>query len=275
MNNLIRSLDSFNRPWSISKAGLKSVQDAFKTAAEKLGVTKSGFMEELSSMCEPPEMEITGDGVAIIEVNGPLCNNPGILEMLCGMYSYEWLEDQLEEAMEANVRGIWLELDSPGGVCEGMIECGDQIAAIARDIPVVCYSDAMACSAAYSLAANCTKIYGSVGSTWGSVGTIVNFYDESAMYAAQGIKWDPIVNAEGVAKGALMGPNLTAAQRKSIQQLVQDTFNQFRDTILRSRNVPDMAMDGSAFLAPRALGYNLIDGILTEEDAMAKLVSLL
>ena len=130
--NLIRSLDLFNRPWSISRAGLKSVQDAFTTATEKLGLTQSGFMDELTEMCEAPELEITGDGIAMIEVNGQLCNRPGLLEMLCGMYPYEWLEDLLEDAMEANVRGIMLELDSPGGVCEGMIECGDLIAEIAR-----------------------------------------------------------------------------------------------------------------------------------------------
>jgi hypothetical protein len=38
--------------------------------------------------------------------------------------------------------------------------------------------------------------------------------------------------------------------------------------------VPDEAMRGQAFMAPRALAMNLIDGLLTEESAYNKLVAL-
>jgi hypothetical protein len=92
---------------------------------------------------------------------------------------------------------------------------------------------------------------------------------------AEGMKWDPVTNAEGILKGAGMGPSLTPAQRASLQQLVQDSFELFKTTVTRNRAVPDEAMTGAAYVAPRAIGYKLIDKIATEKIAYDKLVSML
>jgi ClpP class serine protease len=88
------------------------------------------------------------------------------------------------------------------------------------------------------------------------------------------MSWEPITNTEGVLKGAGMGPSLTAAQRASLQEYVQDAFDQFKGNVLRNRNVAPEAMRGQAFFAPRALANNIIDGIMTERAAYEKLLAM-
>jgi ClpP class serine protease len=85
----------------------------------------------------------------------------------------------------------------------------------------------------------------------------------------QGIDWQPITNAEGDLKAAMHGPSLTPEQRASLEQYVQDAFDQFRGNVLRRRLVSADAMRGQAFFAPRALQNNLIDRICSEDEAMA------
>ncbi len=67
----------------------------------------------------------------------------------------------------------------------------------------------------------------------------------------------------------------TPDQRASLEQYVQDAFEQFRGNVLRRRLVSADAMRGQAFLAPRALANNLIDKIALEDEAMAFLESQL
>lgn len=260
----------YAKPWNITPGGYNAVKRLVENR-----IAGNGMEEMMEMTSGREEMEIDGQGIAHIEVCGTLVRYATPLEACCGAYSYEWLEEDLENAIEANVRGIWIEFDSPGGSCEGNAECADVIQEIARKIPVLAFSDGQCCSAAYNLASSCNKIVGSVGSIWGSIGTIIPWVDESAMWTADGLKWDPVTNAEGILKGAGMGPSLTAAQRASLQQLVQDSFELFKSNVTRNRRVPDEAMTGAAYVAPRALGYNLIDKIATEDIAYSMLQGML
>jgi ClpP class serine protease len=71
-----------------------------------------------------------------------------------------------------------------------------------------------------------------------------------------------------------MGPSLTPAQRASLQQLVDDSFDQFKSNVLRNRRVADEYMTGAAYLAPRAKAGNLIDGIGAKDVAYAELLRM-
>jgi ClpP class serine protease len=268
-----RILESvYSKPWNITPGGYNAVKRLVEAR-----VFANGDMPDVAGMMQSGrcEMEIDGQGIAHIDVTGTLVRHASPLEACCGAYSYEWLEEDIENALEAGVRGVWIEFDSPGGACEGNSECADVIQELAKQVPVVAYSDSQCCSAAYNLASSCSRIYGSVGSIWGSISTIIPWVDESAMWTAEGMKWDPITNTEGVLKGAGMGPSLTAAQRASLQQLVQDSFELFRANVTRNRMVPDEAMTGAAYVAPRAIGYKLIDKILTESLAYEELLAMI
>jgi len=260
----------YHRPWLITPGGYASIRKIVEARIAR------AEMPDLSALggCEREEMEIDPNGIAHIHIEGTMARGISQLEAICGGYDYEWLEDDLQEASRANVKGIWLDIDTPGGAVEGCAECSDLIQDLAKRIPIVAYSDGTCASAGYNLAVSCTKLFGSQSSTWGSIGTIIPWCDQSAMWADEGMSWEPITNAEGDLKGAGMGPSLTAAQRASLQEYVQDAFDQFRGNVLRNRKVSPEAMRGQAFFAPRALANNIIDGILLEQAAYDKLLAM-
>jgi protease-4 len=257
----------FFRPWLITPGGYQAVRKLVE--ARLLRANGEEYEGLMTSKREP--MGIDGQGVAHICIEGTLAKGVSPLEACCGAWDYEWVAEDLEAAVEANVRGVFLEINSPGGACTGCPEVCDLIQAL--PVPIVAYSDDTCASAAYNIAVSCDKIFGSSGSTWGSIGTIIPWVDQSAAYAEEGLAWDPITS--GPLKGAGMGPSLTPAQRASLQQLVDDTFAQFRGNVLRNRRVAEELMQGAAYLAPRALAGNLIDGIGTETLAYEALLRML
>lgn len=230
---------------------------------------------DMSALVNPrEEMEVTADGIAIINVTGTLGKGISPIEKSCGSTDYEDICDEIEDAVEMGVKGIMFEISSPGGTVVGNHEVAEMIQSL--QIPTLAYSEDMACSAAYNIAASCGTIVGAPSSTWGSVGCIIPWEDESVMWEIEGKRFDPITNAEGDLKSAMHGPSLTPAQRTSLEQYVQDAFEMFRGNVLRNRAVPEDAMRGQSFFAPRALQNNLIDAILlTEEEAYQMLLGKL
>lgn len=258
----------FYRPWLITPGGYAAVRKLVEGRILRANGEGYEMLDGMTSKRE--EMEIDGQGIAHICIEGTLAKGISPIEACCGAHDYEWITEDLEDAIEANVRGILLEINSPGGNCTGCSEVVDIIQSL--KVPIVAFSDDTACSAAYNIAVSCDKVYGSIGSTWGSIGTIIPWLDQSAAYAEQGFSWEPITS--GPLKGAGMGPSLTPAQRASLQQMVDDSFDQFKSNVLRNRLVSDEYMTGAAYLAPRARLGNLIDGIGTEDLAYQVLLGM-
>jgi signal peptide peptidase SppA len=269
---LARVLAKINlRPWAIEAAGQAAVAQLIQS---KLTRADSDEMPDLSMFANVrPQMEINGDGVACISIEGVMSKGISKLEAICGGYDLDWLEEDLEAAEEAGVKGIWIDIDTPGGSCEGLAECADMISALSRKMPVCAYTSGTIASAGYFLASSCSKIYASQSSMVGSIGVIIGWIDSSAQWASQGMSWEPIVS--GSLKGAGMGPSLSDAQRASLQRLVDDSYSMFKGNVLKHRKVSDEAMQGELYLAARALQYNLIDAVLTEDDAYDRFFTLL
>jgi len=261
----------YHQPWFITAGGFDAVHRLVQARLTRMDDDEMPDMSMYANQREP--MEIDPNGIAHIEICGTLAKGISPIEKCCGATDYEDIEDELEAAMAANVRGIWLEIDSPGGACTGNSEIADQLQLISRKIPTLAFTDGMACSAAYNIAASCREIWASPSATVGSIGAIIPWVDNGAMWAEEGMMWAPITNSEGDLKGAMMGPSLTAAQNASLAEYVQDSFNLFRDNVLRNRNVPASAMRGQCFLAGRALQNKLIDKIGAEQLAYDRLVS--
>lgn len=257
------------RPWFITAEGHAAVRRVVEAA-----MVRANGEPDLSALMNPrEEMEILPNGVAKIHVCGVLGKGLSPIEKSCGNTDYEQITDELEQAVEEGARGIFLEISSPGGTVAGNAEIAEAVAAL--EIPCLAYSEDLACSAAYNIAVSADWAFGSPSSTWGSIGTIIPWVDQSAMWSMQGLSWEPITNAEGDLKAAMHGPSLTPDQRASLEQYVQDAFEQFRANVLSRRLITADAMRGQAFFAPRALANNLIDGILSEDAAMDYLVSRL
>lgn len=212
-------------------------------------------------------------GIARISVQGIIGKGLSKMEKSCGMTSTEDIHAELDQAQADGARGIFLQINSPGGTVTGLPELASRIRSL--DVPTRAYTDDMAASAAYWLAAAAGDIVASPSAEVGSVGVYIPWIDQSAAWDAQGLRAAPIVNTGGDLKATGFGPTLTDAQRAHLQESVDETFDDFRSFITADRAIPTEAMRGQTLSTRRAMEARMIDYIGSEAEAFADFASAL
>ena len=133
--------------------------------------------------------QITPEGIAIVPVDGVLVQKSLGMRPYSGMRAYEDLaESIMDVATDPSVRGILLDIDSPGGEVNGLPDLGDVILEAGQQTPIWAVANDFAYSAAYWLAAPAEQIYVSRTSGVGSVGVITVHWEESQALEAEGIR---------------------------------------------------------------------------------------
>lgn len=116
------------------------------------------------------------DGVAVIKVSGPLFRYANLMTRICGATSYELLAQDFNKAMQnPQIKGILLDIDSPGGEVNGCSELSDMIYQARGTKPIVAYASGACCSGAYWIASACDKILATDTAILGSIGVVSIF----------------------------------------------------------------------------------------------------
>lgn len=143
----------------------------------------------------PPAVELR-DGVAIIPVRGVMNSHEG--EGACD--NYDAIRRRVEQALafEPRAKAAVLAIDSPGGMVAGCMELADDIRAMcaAAGVPVESYVDGHATSAAYALACAGSAITIPPTGIVGSIGTITELVDATALDAAMGLRFHVLASGE-------------------------------------------------------------------------------
>ncbi len=209
-----------------------------------------------------PKMAIE-NGVAHIPVEGVLAFAPDVMEM-----AYEGVEDtrnivqMLQDArLNTAVKGVQLNINSPGGFFMGGMEVGDAVAALNRVKPVEAYIGGLGASMAYLIASQAGHITASRASRVGSIGAYQVVTDMSRRAEQAGIKVQVFTNKEATFKAAGMpGTSLRDAQAAHIQEQTQAAFDEFKGQILQARpGIPADAMRGQVFTGKEATRCGLVD----------------
>ena len=131
---------------------------------------------------------LDGDGIATIEIHGELVNRGDWMDAYSGLTSYKTIVAALDAASaDPKVRGVVLDIDSPGGEASGAMETAAAIRALSARKRVVAYVDSLAASAAYALAAGADEIVAMPSATLGSIGVVWMHLDRSAAMAKKGV----------------------------------------------------------------------------------------
>lgn len=250
----------YRQPWNITPDGHESIQQLIQM---KLDGVKAGWFSDFVN--ERPGLEIDRNNIAHIYVVGVLGQGLTPIERSCGNTDYSEIINETALAIEQGVRGIMYHHDSPGGMATGSYETAMAIQAF--DVPTMAYGAGMMCSASYQLAAACNMVWMQPSGVSASIGTIMPMLDSSERWKMEGIKPDYITHTGGDLKAAGYPPSMTPEQRESLQQLVDDAFNQFREVVLNNRDVPSEAMRGQVMAGTRCLEMNVVDGLGTELQA--------
>lgn len=214
-------------------------------------------------------VRITDDGVAIIGLRGVVGKRVGSLEKSSGVTDVDDVAEALAMAVEDGaVRGVVMDIDSPGGTVTGVPELAAQVRDATDRKNIVAFTDTQASSAAYWIGSQAYSFVAAPSASVGSVGVYLPVLDSSRAYEAMGLRQEVIKS--GRFKGAgIPGTALTEEQRQRLQERVNAIHAAFRaDVRAMRKRVPDEAMEGQELFASEAIKVGMVDMLGTMREAV-------
>lgn len=180
-------------------------------------------------------------------------------------------------ANNQNVKGILLNVDSPGGAVAPSIEIAYAIKRAQLKKPIVVYAKGTIASGSYYASIWADKIIANPGSMVGSIGVIMQGADLSELMNKIGIK-SQVVKA---GKYKQVGTTDRAWEEYEITELnkvIQSTYDMFSKDVADARGLDfakrDTFANAHIFTASQAKDVGLIDDLGVEVDAKELLVTL-
>jgi len=220
--------------------------------------------------------------VAIISVEGTIITGEGIVKK------------QIDKAREdESVKAVVLKVDSPGGTITGSDYIHHHLCELVREreqeqggkkFPLVVSMGGLAASGGYyvSMAVGDTPdaIFAEPTTWTGSIGVIIPHFDLSKLLNDHGVFDDSIVSERLKDMGSFAKP-LTEEERQIFQELVDESFAQFKDVIKQGRpkfrkdpGSLDKLATGQIYSAQQALKLGLVDKIGFTEAAVDRAIEL-
>lgn len=254
----------FNTPLMISRPKLDTIMNVIAPRMQG---------EPLPFALPPEDREYTfsSNGIAVIPVLGTLVRRTIGLEAQSGLTSYVSLEDQLDAALnDASIKGILLDIDSPGGESGGVFDLADKIYAARAIKPIWASVNEDAFSAAYAIAAAAEQIYIPRTGGVGSIGVIAMHLDESKAEEEAGLTYTAVF--AGARKND-MSPHepLSDPARAQLQTEVKRVYKILTGSIARMRGIDQTDVEkteAALYFGENALTVGLADRIGTFSDAL-------
>ena len=222
------------------------------------------------------------NGIATIFIHGPLLKRSGgFFAWLLGIGSYQQIGKAYQQAMvDPDVKGLFLDCDSPGGSVDGCSDLADIIYQSRGKKPSIAFCDGTATSAACWIATSAKHtILANEGTMTGSIGVFGVHFDVSAMAEKEGIK--PTIFSAGKYKsvGNKYEP-LSDSDKKIIQEPLDKHHDIFVKAIARNIGVPVENLnadlrESKIYLGSEAVKVKLAQEILSRKQAVEKLKGLI
>lgn len=224
-----------------------------------------------------PASVITPEGIAVVPVIGTLVSRSSYLAAASGLVSYGEVADMVAAAFDdPAVRGIVLEIDSPGGEVGGLFDLVDHIGALktAHGKPLWAVASECALSAAYAIASAADRVYVTQTGEVGSVGVVAVHVDESGADAKAGLAWTFIFAGDRKVDGNPHQP-LSELAHNDIQADVDRLYEQLVALVAGNRGLSAEAVRGTEAAIYRGkLGVKIgfADRVGTVESAISDLM---
>jgi len=214
-------------------------------------------------------------GVGIVPVRGVLVRRAGQVDsQSTPLQSYETLARTIRSARaDPRVRGILLDIDSPGGEAGGVFDMTHDIRAAAQTKPVWAIANDDALSAAYAIGAAADQLWVTDTGAAGSVGAVAMHVDQSSYDEEQGLKYTYLYRGAHKVDGNPHSP-ISGIAMAATQDEVDRLYGMLVDDIAAHR---DMSADelrrteAAIYYGGNALERGLADRIGTLEQAHAEL----
>ena len=202
--------------------------------------------------------------IALLPIHGTLVRRAMGLDALSGLTSYTDIAEQLDSALaNPQVKGILLDLDSPGGEAGGVFELAARIRAANAIKPVWAHANDTAFSATYALAAAASRVTLSQTAGVGSIGVIALHVDQSIKDARDGLAYNAIFaghHKNDFSPHAPLSPQAAA----SLQAEVDRLYALFVDQVAQMRDLSPEAVratEAGLYFGEAAVDSGLADAV--------------
>jgi len=259
--------------WAIELSALQKLTSAVRS------LTLRGY-DEYERWHDRKMIPVTigKNGIAIVKAHGVVMRKP---ESFSWFFRSSFLDpDVLRETIKSlvedhSVKGIVIDIDSPGGEIPGMLACAETIYNL-RDIkPIHAWTPYTMASAAYAIGAACGKVKSVPDSRVGSIGIIYTHYDFSP--SNQGyMNVTEFVSGKWKALGSEDRP-MTDEEKLKIQEYVNEAATMLFGMVSKYRGISDSEIrrqEADVFGGNKAIENGLVDSLAgTIEDVIREMAA--
>lgn len=211
------------------------------------------------------EQDITPNNLQQINLVGPIMDATEIVSLI-----NEATEDD-------NIKGVLLNVNSPGGAVAPSIEIAYAVKRLKEKKPVIAYAKGTIASGSYYASIWADEIIANPGSMVGSIGVIMQGADLSGVMEKIGIKTQSVKAGKYKQIGTPDRP-WEDFEVNELNKVIQGTYDMFSTDVANARGLDikkrDMFANAHIFTAGQAKEIGLVDSLGVEYDAKAKVVKL-
>jgi signal peptide peptidase SppA len=215
---------------------------------------------------------VTPEGIAVISISGTLVKNASWMDAQSGLQSYADIRTMIADARDdPGIRGVLLDVDSPGGEVGGLFDLADEVFAVREQKPCYAIANDEAFSAAYALASSAQRLFVTRTGGVGSIGVIAVHMDQSGFDEKMGRKYTAIYAGARKNDFSTHQP-LSDDARANLQGEIDRLYDMFVATVSRSRGLKPALIrntEAGLFWGEKAISAGLADQVGSFDDALA------
>jgi protease-4 len=248
-------LNLLKKPFIWIGAVLNYVQTHFKTVLLLLALLFFFASQE----------ELKNPNLAVVKLEGEILNVEEILDNI----------DQVQN--DDHIKGVLLQVDSPGGALAPSIELSMAVKRLAEKKPVVAYAAGSMTSGSYYASIWSNYIVANPGAFIGSIGVLFQAPNVAELAKKLGIS-EQIITAGDYKQMGTFTREWTPKERAALKGLIDDAYALFVKDVATARGLnlakPDEFANAQVFIASKALNIHLIDEVGSIEEAKNKVEEL-
>lgn len=231
---------------------------------------------------DEPKEQVEEDGsstkkIAKLVVEGTIINDGTSGLFSTGGYNHSSFMKQLDKIKkDSTVKGVLLEINSPGGSVYETAEITRALKEIQKDknIPIYASMESQAASGGYYIAANSDRIFATEDTMTGSIGVIMSSMNYSGLMEKLGITDATIKSGALKDIGSSSRPQ-TKEDKEVLQAFVDSMYGRFVKTVAEGRDMDEAQVrklaDGRIYDGAQALENGLVDDIGYPDQALQAL----
>jgi protease IV len=185
---------------------------------------------------------------------------------------------EIEKAKQnTNIKGVLLEVNSPGGAVAPSVELAYAIKELKDIKPVVVYASGVIASGSYYASIWADKIIANPGSMVGSIGVIMQGVNTEELMQKIGISTQT-VKAGKYKESGTPTRKWFDYEKEQLQSVIDDTYNMFINDVANARSLDvrnhTQFADAKIFTASQAQKVGLVDEVGTISNAQEAIVEL-